>query len=402
MFKVMIADDEAIIRNGLASFLEENKDFQVIAMAEDGEDALGKAKECEPDLILADINMPFMSGLEFIEEVRKILPDVVVVIITGYDNFEYVQKALQLGVKDYILKPVMEDKFFELMNKMKECMEKESKSRKYITWARNQMERNKQMLIENLFTRKIAGHLDDIEFEERLQYLGISIAEEYAITMISLKDNYNHQTASEDTGWDDNLLYFACQNIVQEVLQGEKYESVCFRSPSGTLAIITEDMPQPKWEELKDRIICPVEAYLDVRMTISHVSGSGIQSFSETFDKAEEELYAQLKYSDIVLRMLEYIEREYADSDLSLQRIADRLHISPQYLSRLFRRETGDTFVTCLSRLRLQKAMKMLRNTDMKIYEITEKTGYTTQHYFSSAFKKYLGMSPMEYRKKMI
>lgn len=108
MYKVLIADDEEIIRRGIAYFLKKDPEIQVVAQAEDGEMALDQAMEYRPDLLFVDINMPFLNGLDFIEKLKAVQPDALIIVITGYDDFKYAQKALRLGVFDYLLKPIME------------------------------------------------------------------------------------------------------------------------------------------------------------------------------------------------------------------------------------------------------------------------------------------------------
>ena len=87
MYKVLIADDEAIIRGGLARFVESDPEFRVVATAEDGRAALALAREHRPDLALVDINMPFINGIALTEQLVAMLPDIVIVIISGYDDF---------------------------------------------------------------------------------------------------------------------------------------------------------------------------------------------------------------------------------------------------------------------------------------------------------------------------
>ena len=111
MYEVMSADDEEIIRRGLAGFVRKDPDFHVAALAEDGEMALEMAQKQALDLVFVDINMPFMNGLSFVEKLLAFQPDVMVVIVTGYDDFHFVQQALRLGAADYLLKPVMEQPF---------------------------------------------------------------------------------------------------------------------------------------------------------------------------------------------------------------------------------------------------------------------------------------------------
>ncbi|MBU5485862.1 response regulator [Clostridium sp. MSJ-11] len=107
MFRVVIADDEETIRNGLKRLIESYElDLSVIATAQDGEEAIEVIKKYHPEIILMDINMPFMNGLEIIETVRETDKDAKIIIISGYSQFEYAQKALELGVFSYILKPI--------------------------------------------------------------------------------------------------------------------------------------------------------------------------------------------------------------------------------------------------------------------------------------------------------
>lgn len=107
MFRVLIADDEETIRNGLKRLIESyNLNLSVIATAEDGKSAMKLIQEYKPEIILMDINMPFMNGLEIIEKLRQTDENTKIIIISGYDQFSYAQKALELGVFSYLLKPI--------------------------------------------------------------------------------------------------------------------------------------------------------------------------------------------------------------------------------------------------------------------------------------------------------
>lgn len=119
MWKVLIADDEPKIRKGLKKILQSfDLDIEIIAEAEDGEIALDLAKEYKPNIILVDINMPFLDGLDFIEKVHDFLPNTIIIIITGYDEFHYAKRAIQLQVFDYLLKPVNSIELKEIILKV--------------------------------------------------------------------------------------------------------------------------------------------------------------------------------------------------------------------------------------------------------------------------------------------
>ena len=107
VWDVLIADDEPKIRRGLHAQLGRlGLPIRVVAEAEDGERALEAAERCRPDILLVDINMPFMNGLEFIDALRRTRADAKVIVITGYEEFEYAKRALELNVQAYLLKPI--------------------------------------------------------------------------------------------------------------------------------------------------------------------------------------------------------------------------------------------------------------------------------------------------------
>ncbi|ABR47349.1 response regulator receiver protein [Alkaliphilus metalliredigens QYMF] len=123
MFKVLIADDEPKIRKGLKQWIEESSyKFQVVAEAKNGKEALEYTIKASPELFLVDINMPMMNGLDFISQMKKISPNSIVVIITGYDDFQYAHKAIKFNVFDYLLKPVSKNEFNNLLRKVTETL----------------------------------------------------------------------------------------------------------------------------------------------------------------------------------------------------------------------------------------------------------------------------------------
>ena len=175
MYKVLIADDEDIIRNGLAGLVSSYPGLEVAALAEDGEIALELARETQPDLLLVDINMPFLNGFAFIEQSRAVVPNAEIVMVTGYDNFEFVQKALQLGVADYILKPVMEEPFYAVLDRVTARLDAAGKSRKYLEWLTQQIEQNRPAMINDFFRSWLRSNMDPVEAEDRMSYLKIRI-----------------------------------------------------------------------------------------------------------------------------------------------------------------------------------------------------------------------------------
>lgn len=402
MYKVLIADDEDIIRCGLARFVERDPDFHVVAMAEDGQMALELAKEQRPDLALVDINMPFLNGINLTSQLRAVDPDIIIVIISGYDDFQYAQDALRLGVMDYLLKPIMEDSFFDLLARVKKKLSEKQHSKKYLDWAKDQLERCKPSLVERFFLKWTSRQLDELEVYDQLQYLGLELPAQHEISAINLKDNIDQNGDPTEADWDENLLYFACQNIVQELYMEEGASTICFHSQQGNLIVLSGSIPPDRWQILQERIVSTVEQILPVKVILAHAAGAGILAVPDTIDTAVAQMQSKLHYSNVVTQVLHYVDRNLSNCELTLQSVANALFVSPQHLSRLFKHETGDTFGAYLAQMRIRKAMVLLRNPKLKMYEVSSRCGYSSQYYFSSAFKKALGISPNEYRKNIL
>lgn len=396
MYKALIADDEEIIRSGLSRLLARDPDFEVAALAEDGEQALELAAERLPDLLLVDINMPFLNGLEFIERLEGVLRGAVIIVITGYDDFSYAQQALRLGVFDYLLKPVMEDAFYDAVGRAKQQLQTNRRQVKYLDWARMQLEKNRSSLVAAFLDGWLEGRYSEPEVAEQLGYLGISIPEPYGVTVAHLSVNEGKTMVGQE--WDENLLYYAAENIARELFEPLGPVTSC-KNASGDLVVLSACLPAARWSATARELRELLEEHLPAQAVLSQVPGDRLAGLPEAYDDAMELLEQREKCPQSVLEARRYIEERYADPCLSLQGAADRLHLSPQHLSRLFRHETGVTFVDYLSRVRIRRAVELLADGELKMYEIAERVGYSSQHYFSSAFKKVLGVSPMEYRR---
>ena len=128
MIKIMIIDDEPIFREHLCATVDWKRyGFEVCAEAENGCEALEKVESSHPDIVLVDINMPFMDGLAFTEKLSGKYPRIAVVIVTGHDEFEYAKKAVKLGVKDYILKPFDNEELMSTLIKVRDKILEERK-----------------------------------------------------------------------------------------------------------------------------------------------------------------------------------------------------------------------------------------------------------------------------------
>ena len=394
-YKVLVADDEYIIRRGIISFLKQYSDFELAAEAEDGEMAFELAKDISPDVYFVDINMPFLNGLQFIKKLKEINPRAVVVIITGYDRFEYAREALKLGVFEYLLKPLMEEPFDEMIQRIREKLQKEESEDKYLDWAKSMLAQNRTYLASNFWQKALEGHYTNEEIRERSQYLNLSLPEPFTLTVVSLE--YQKMEDVKAT-WNEDLLFFVAENIANEMFHGLVNPNSC-QDRHGNLVVISKTAPQETAEEQVETYCNMLESHLPVRSVVIQVNGDDYGALAETYETAVSRLKELEAGSPVIKDVKLYIEDNYSREDFSFQDAAGHVNLSVPHLSRMFRREMGVTFIDYLTGVRIRKAIELLQNDELKIYEIAELTGYANQHYFSNVFKKNLGVSPAEYRK---
>ena len=138
MTKVFLVDDEIAIRENLRnSFPWEEKGFQLVGEAPDGEMALPMIRDLDVDILLTDIRMPFMDGMKLCEEVQRTMPWVERIILSGYDDFEYARKAITLGVREYLLKPVTAKELEDVLDRARNQIEEKRRERENLTALKN-------------------------------------------------------------------------------------------------------------------------------------------------------------------------------------------------------------------------------------------------------------------------
>lgn len=393
-WKVLIADDEAIIREGIREAVRwAEHDMEVAAEAEDGEEALQLALRHDIDLLLVDLNMPIVNGIELMKEIRRVLPSCKIVVITGHDEFGYAQESIRLQVSDYLLKPVNPGQLNELIGKLRTELESEENLRRHMEMASRQLQKNYPLLRERFFLEWIGDGLTEGEIVEQLRFLELPEAVPDKLIVVRWPELIANEPLMEER--DRQLLLFAIENIASELL--EPVERVIFRDQAGLIVIcVWGTVP----EALLSRIESAVQAYLklSVYLHAEPISG-GLAAVAEAYRTCKAKVFKESQLSPIVRRARQALRERFADPEITLEALAMELRVSPVYLSRIIKQELGVTFVALLTRMRIKKAIELLGTTDMPIHEIAAAVGYETQHYFSTAFKKTVGVSPNQYRK---
>jgi two-component system, response regulator YesN len=397
MWNVLIADDEPIIREGIRNSIDwSSLQMNVIAEAEDGEEAIELSLLHCIDILLVDINMPIANGLQVIKEVKSKLPDCRIIIITGYDDFKYAQEAIRLNVSDYLLKPIDPDHLVDLLNKIKQELVNANTQKDRMDRTSEQFTKNMPALKHNFFKEWLQGDLSNEEIKNQLAlyYLDSNIPKQLVvISCLEFLENKSILTETERMEMEESLKY-------QILLFFEDTEIGYYDDNSGLIILIS-------WQIIHQNLIVQLEEYirkeLNMTITVNIENNEGdYRNIFLLYKKCKEIVQKEVNISPIVRRAKSIIEHQYTNSSLSLEKVALTLQVSPVYLSRLIKKELGLSFVQLLTNKRMKQAIYLLQSTDYPIVSISELVGYESQHYFSTAFKKVIGLSPNKYRRNII
>lgn len=399
MYKLLIADDEAIIRKGLRNSINWNElNIKIVGEAEDGEIALKLASKLNPHIIMLDICMPFLNGLELIKQLKEANQKCIIIIITGYDQFEYMHEALKLKVFDYILKPVNKENLEDTISKVIQELNKMEQKRNYLDWTNKQVDENLNALRQSFLDNWLKGKLTCKNVNEELNFLKINFEESIGIIVIKVVENFKLELYVKK--WDEKLLHFAVINIAYDLLKEFK-PVVTFIDEDGNIIIFTNKFGNvnSNWYDMGNKIEEKIYYYLGYIVVIEQNKIlNGIDGVEKSYKKLVNGINKKTQYKPVVLLTMRYIDANYCVNDLNLQNVADQFNVSPSYLSKLLKQETGTSFSDYLTNTRIKKAICFMEDPRIKIYEIAESVGYSNQHYFCKAFKKVIGFSPTEYR----
>ncbi|MBU9712579.1 response regulator [Bacillus tamaricis] len=384
-----------IIREGIRDSVDwDSLHLEVVGEGSDGEEALELAVEHKVDILLVDLNMPIMNGMTLIKHIRKELPKCRVVIITGHDEFAYAQQAIRLHVDDYITKPIIPDQLKETLIKVCEKLHREEEAKSQLTFSSKQVKKNVTVLREKLCVDWISGRISELEILEQLEFLELPVSVPDYISVIRWPEMDAKQPLLTEN--DRKLTLFAIENIISEWF--EDNQKVILRDENGLIIVIV-------WGKVADNrfndLAKAFQTYLKITV-YQHIEWlsekDNLSAIGIKYKVCKEHVYERAEISQLVHRAEAYMYENYQNSDLNLEVLAETLHVSPVYLSRLMKQDLGISFVAMLTNIRINKAIQLLNTTNFTINEISEMVGYDTQHYFSTSFKKVVGVSPKQYR----
>lgn len=412
MLRIMIVDDEFLVRIGIQQTIDwEKHGFVFVGAAENGEDGLEMAKKLQPDIIITDIRMPNMDGLEFMSKLKGNGVAAKVIVLSGYDEFNYAREALNHGALAYLLKPLENKQLLDVVKNTGQKIMEERELKQYYSGLAQELPTVKKYqlirMIEGASISMDAEDLKRINFPLYAKKIVIVLkVDEYdlfaishqvkiesfhrSIARLSTKMYRNrHQIILERSNnefiiiiqYDINdkieYVYEYCQDIIQflynlnDLTCADLTFSVGFGNPFCNIAEISA-------------------AYQEA-VQAAHFklvpNANNVTHISDTY---------QLGVQTYIHQALAIIKQNY-HKDITVEGVAGSLALSSSYLMHLFKNKLNKTFGECLSGFRINAAKELLRNPTCKIYEVSERVGYKDPKYFSQIFKKSTGLTPKDF-----
>lgn len=536
MLKVFLVEDESIVREGLKKNIPwQEYGYQFMGEASDGEMALPMIRKIRPDVLITDIKMPFMDGLALSQIVTQEIPDIRIIIISGYDEFEYAQRAIRVGVEQYLLKPITRGALRKVLLEIREKIETEKEQKNYLETFQNEMKEYEDYSRRSFLEKVFGGVLSVQQIYEEAAKLSLELdAPCYNLVLLSLQAKHRNPeiAVSEPEGinrvreallrffmrfpeylafrWNISLygilikgetermeeLEQRCIANIEKICKEEEFSMEwyaaigrpverlsllpgCYTKVNHILAhrffnpqqhILTEKdaveflpgkdtksfesvdsakvnpeiiqgfLREGKQEEIEDFVngyLAGVKDALESRLfrdyLLLNVRFTTV-NYMEMLRISKEELLAEddnekvrevsvnsrdiygyiqeLLERALILRDresenqgkkvlkkgLEYIEENFSEDTLSLNSVAGAIGVSGNYFSSVFSQEMQMTFIEYVTKKRMDKAKKLLRQSEMHSGDIAAEVGYKDPHYFSFVFKKTVGCTPREYR----
>ncbi|QJD82041.1 response regulator transcription factor [Cohnella herbarum] len=499
MVNIVVVDDEERIRKGLAKLITQaGREFHVTGIFAGAQELLAGIDAISVDLVITDIKMPVMNGLELIEKLQARYPGLKLAIISGFDDFIFARQALRFGVQDYLLKPVDKAELAKMLYQVRDKLEQE-----YAMIKENQDERLKLLLFND--AESLPKHIR-LEACRQLEQWPL-FQDAYAVFVLRGNPRMSHEQMSSVTAawlpksvlleWDERMILIVGihnsehadrvrelgQTLLHrlpvnqeariggsDVFRGTTWLREAFRqgdqamqqawydagkrafsdyarksrkphSIKHLLVLLDSEFQEemalsdyvkaqeavqrwfrqcialmPGWNELREgceTVLALIGRYMpeqrneqeerSVSCEPGHYGNKEI--FSSYFLGEVDKLFVLLRQSRQENRVVEtvkqYIHQHFSE-ELELNKLAEEVYLTPSYLSKLFKTETGETITDFLISVRIDRAKDWLREKNaLKTYEVGERVGYADPAYFNKVFKKVVGCTPKEFKDRV-
>ncbi|MEI2395648.1 MULTISPECIES: response regulator [Paenibacillus] len=386
---ILIADDERVIREGIKRTIGQISPEHQVFVAARAEEAVKIMEEQRIHIVLTDILMPGMNGLEFMKISKRRYPYVKWIVISAHSEFSYAQEAVRLGARDYLLKPIGKTKLTELIDSLTTEIQQDNN----ISRQGERLKASLRFLREGVFQRLASGldigNLDIEPFIEDYNH--------FYLVMIQLDPGDKSV----------RLEHFIVENVLSELIDQHGRGFVVSYDRQSLLGLITPG-ENVRVEHFQEEVKAHLTHYLKIPFQIIHSGLSyDFNTVPQVVKRMREASASQAlelepmkgsgeKAIDVALHYI----KEHFYEDLSLEKMASVVFLNPAYFSQLFKQKTGQGYKEYVTSLRLEQAKLLLLNPKLKLAEIAERVGYQDMRHFTQMFRKKYQLTPTEYRQQ--
>ncbi len=400
IYKVIIVDDELASRNTLEKYIKDFcKDFEIAGIFCDGEEAIEFLKKDTCDIVLTDVRMPNVSGIEIAKYINENKINSKVVIVSGYSEFKYAQEAMQYDVSGYLLKVLNIKEFLSTMDKIKKQINDEKK------YTFEDVKLNYAVFFYDLFGKFFESEEDAVSAYKKLN--SKIPYKEAVCEIIVFEIERLEEFLINEWRYDADIFEDTLSNLIKMLYGSEVVVSVKADKQKFTFIILHKN----DCKKLEETDI--TKEIFNVFNLSAHISKREFINlneifYDETFDLFDNEEREMIKASkeieemsfsqeQIVDNVNRYIEENFK-KNITRGNIAENMFLNEDYLGRIYKNVTGNTILEYLLEVRMSNAQNYIKQ-GMPVGKVCEKIGYTDERNFRRAFRKYTGFSVMEYKK---
>ncbi|ANE45486.1 AraC family transcriptional regulator [Paenibacillus swuensis] len=381
---ILIVDDEHIIREGIKRTISHHDSGHTILLAASPEEAMAALRSHPVDVVLTDILMPGMTGLELMSLSRNRYPHVKWIVVSAHSEFSYAQEAVRLGAKDYLLKPIGKERLVELVESVSEELARESALNKEANLWKSNLKYLREAVFQRWASGLDTGKLDLHEFIKHFP--------KFHLIMVKMDSDKNV-----------HLEHYIIENVLSELIELHGAGFVASYDNQSLLGLVRLESGTTM-EVLADALKAHLKRYLKVPFQV--MVSDLISDYRRVPDKVREmrqdcalrDYDHDVRGSDKAIEIaLQYIRTHYHD-DLSLEKVAAVVFLNPVYFSQLFKQKTGQGYKEYVTHLRMEQSKGLLQNSQLKLADVAERIGYGDMRHYTQVFRKKYGMTPTEYR----
>jgi Response regulator containing CheY-like receiver domain and AraC-type DNA-binding domain len=361
MIKVVLIDDEMWTRNTIKAFGDwKNFGIEIVGEASDGIEGINLINEKKPDIVITDMNMPGMDGIGLLKILKEDYPNIKVIVVSGYSDFNYTKQAVKSNAIDYILKPVDAEELNAALQKSIDEIQI--------------LEAQKDMSLYDL-AKSLDKNIITLIMEQK-KVLQRLLVDGNLAGIKNILNRLKNDIAKCDTNDVSigKMIFKVYSEIVEEQLL------IIYEHSTSQMS----NQVEFKHQDMQKNSIG------EYFIVIENMFKNAIMDISESTRNKKCDTLAQIK---------KYIESHYTEH-ISLESLANLFYISKEYLSKAFKAKFHKNLMNYIIELRMEKAKSMIEDKDISIKNICEAVGYDDISHFYRVFKNYYGISPGEMRKK--